>query len=70
MQDRFNNMLPMLDKYAALAIGFTLITIGALGLYESFGAAAEAAPEAAAGSAAEIPQASPALRTAGGRMSL
>lgn len=60
-------MLPMLDKYAALAIGFTLITIGALGLYESLGAAAESVPEAGGGVVMESPQGPQVMQTAGGR---
>ena len=35
MQDRFHSFVPMMDKYSALTIGLTLITIGGLGLYET-----------------------------------
>ena len=35
LQDRFHSFVPMLDKYSALTIGLTLITIGGLGLYET-----------------------------------
>lgn len=51
-------MVPMLDKYSTLTIGLTLITIGAMGLYETFG---ESPSQIEA-----TQQTPPAMQTAGG----
>ena len=56
-------MVPFLDKYSSLTIGLTLLTIGGLGLYESFGGGGHAHAEP---TAAQPPLAFSGAAAAGG----
>lgn len=40
-QDKFNDFMPALDKWSAYIVPLTLITIGVVGLYESYGSKQE-----------------------------
>ena len=47
-QDRFTSFVPALSKYGSATVGGTLLAIGAVGLYETWAAASEAADADAA----------------------
>lgn len=45
LQERFHGIVPVLSKWSGTIVGFTLIAIGLLGMYESWFAHHEAMPE-------------------------
>lgn len=52
LKDRFTSLVPALSKYGSATVGGTLLAIGAVGLYETWAAAAEAEEAASAAPAA------------------
>lgn len=55
LKDRFTSFVPALSKYGSATVGGTLLAIGAVGLYETWAAAAESGDGSAVAAAASAP---------------